>query len=175
MELLELLYTLSPVRAMVLKPIAEMPLIPSSIYKGSEIVISRWLAEALEGEKYIEILDDTPTPQDLARLRFMHTQQRGRLLKLNEHFFIKVKLAIESLELEAKRSGNIVQLKSVERMKEDFAEIVSMRLSTIFKAIQLKGVDAIERELSIEEKVLINRFRKTLQYWLQKFVELRHH
>ncbi|MCS7111792.1 MAG: hypothetical protein N3E36_07205 [Sulfolobales archaeon] len=172
-ELLELLYTLIPVRTMVLKPIGEMPLLTSSIYKGSEVMISRWLAEILEEENYVEILDNTLTSQDLAKLRFMHTQQRGRLLKLDEYFFTKARIAIEALESEAKKVSDIVLLKSVERMKEDFTEIANIRLSAILKAIQLKGVDTVEKELSIEERVLINRFRKILFCWLQKFVELR--
>ncbi|MEM0006353.1 MAG: hypothetical protein QXJ56_00335 [Ignisphaera sp.] len=172
-ELLDLLYSIAPVRAMVLRPIGEIPLLVSPLYKGSEAVLPRWLAEILEKKNYVEILDDSLTPQDLARLRFMHTQQRGRLSKLDEYFFIKARVNIETLELEAKRLGDIVLLKSIERMKEDFTEITNIRLSTIFKAIQLKGVDMIEKELTIEEKVLINKFRKILSHWLQKFAEVR--
>ncbi len=172
-ELLKLLYAVAPVRAMVLRPMEEIPLLIPSIYKGSEIVLSRWLAEILEKKNYIEILNGILTPQDLAKLRFMHTQQRGRLSKLDEYFFIRARIAIEALEAEAKKAGDIALLKSVERMKEDFTEITSIRLYTIFKAIQLKGIDTIEKELSIEEKVLINKFRKILYCWLQKFIELR--
>jgi hypothetical protein len=171
--LLDLLYNMALVRVMVLKPIPELPIIHSSLYKGSEAVIPRWLAEILEEGGYVEILDGSLTPQDLARLRFIHTQQRGRLSKLEEYFFIRSKSNIEALESKARKVGDITLLKSVERMKEDFTEIVNIRLSMIFKAIQLKGIDTIEKELSIEEKVLINKLRKILSYWLEKFVELR--
>jgi len=169
LELLSDLYVLKPVRVMVLRYFSLEPFMDLTLQKGSEVSIPRWIAEILEKNGIVEILDKSITPQELSKIKFSQIQQKSQIIKIEDFFYIKMKKAIEDLETKAKKEGDINLLKIVEKMREDFADISRLRLSFIIRAIQLGGLDVIEKNLTIEEKVLVNLIKSILGTWSNKF------
>ncbi|ADM28298.1 Protein of unknown function DUF1288 [Ignisphaera aggregans DSM 17230] len=169
LELLNNLYILKPVRVMVLRYFSLEPFMNLTLQKGSEISLPRWIAEILEKNGIVEILDRTITPQELSKIKFSQMQQKSQIIRIEDFFYIKMKKTIEDLETKAKKEGDINLLKIVEKMREDFADISRLRLSFIIRAVQLGGLDVIEKNLAIEEKLLVNLIKSTLSTWSNKF------
>lgn len=172
LKLLKMLYELQPVKATVLRSCRSIPIVDSILHKGSQTAIPRVIAEVLELYGIVETYDNLITQQDLAKIKFTHMQQRGSVPKIDDFFYIKVKNSIEKTSLKAKSEGDIALLRSVEKMQEDFIDISSTRVSLIFRAFQLGGIDIIERNCSLEEKVLINNIQAMYNKWLKEYAEV---
>ncbi len=165
LELLNNLYILKPVRVMVLRYFSLEPFMNLTLQKGSEISLPRWIAEILEKNGIVEILDKTITPQELSKVKFSQIQQKSQIIRIEDFFYIKIRKTIDDLEAKAKREGDINLLKIVEKMREDFTDISRLRLSFIIRAVQLGGLDVIEKNLSIEERLLVNLIKSILNTW----------
>ncbi|MEM0490340.1 MAG: hypothetical protein QXD93_00365 [Ignisphaera sp.] len=172
LRLLKLMYELQPVKTTILKSCKKIPLIDSSLQKGSQVPLPRALAKILENNGLAEITEGIISQQDLARVRFSHMQQKGSLLKIDDFFYMKAKESIKMFMVKAKTEGDIVTLRTTEKMREDFTDIASVRLSGILRALQLGGIDIIEKNCTIEEKILINIIQNNYNQWIKEFVEL---
>ena len=169
-ELLKHIYMLSPVKVMVLKTVPSIPVLGSSLQKGSEEKMPRFIAEVLEKLGYVEILEKAPSPQDLTKMRFAHTQQRSTLVKLDDFFYIIVRDTITKLEEKAKKDIDITLIKIVDRAKEDFNEIFNLRLAVILRALQFGNLESVVKSLSIEEKTMAVGIQKLLESWTRQFL-----
>jgi hypothetical protein len=154
---------------MVLKSTPYIPVLGTSLQKGSEERIPRLYAQLLEELGYVEILDKTPSPQELIKLRFAHIQQRSLLVKLDDNFYALVSNAITKLENKAKKEADITLLKVVERAKEDLNEIYNIRIANILRAVQFKNLDTISKFLTLEERVLAMLLFQLLDQWFRRY------
>lgn len=171
LRLLELMYELRPIKANVLRSCEPIPIIDSPIQKGSQISLPKVIAETLETYGVVEVAENIISHQDIAKVKFSHMQQRGAIPKIDDFFYAKVKDGIKKLLAKAKSEGDIVILRSIEKMHEDFVDISNIRLSTILRAFQLRGVDIIEKNCTIEERVLVNMFKSIHSKWIKEYIE----
>ncbi len=170
LELLNDLYTLRPVKVMVLRYFSLEPFMNITLQKGSEISLPRWIAEVLEKNGIVEILDRAITPQELSKIKFSQIQQKSQIIRIDDFFYVRIRKSIEDLEAKAKRESDINLLKIVEKMREDFSDVSRLRLSFIIRAVQLGGLDVVEKNLSIEEKLLVNIIKSILNTWFNKVI-----
>jgi DNA replication factor GINS len=171
LKLLNILYELQPIRTTVLRSCKNIPVIDVTLQKGSQISLPRFMAEILESQGIVEVGEGIIAQQDIAKVKFAHMQQRGGIPKIDEFFYTKVKYSIKKLLSKAKLEGDIVLLRTVEKMREDFIDISSIRLSALFRAFQLKGVDVIEKSCTMEEKELLNIIKTAYNKWIKEYVE----
>lgn len=174
LKLLKLMYKLQPIRVTVLRSCKNIPIVDSPLQKGSQVMLPRVIAEALESYGVVEIAENIVSYQDLAKTKFSHMQQRGTLPRVEDFFYIKIKNSIEKLLAKAKFEGDIVLLRNIEKMRSDFLDISNIRISTIFRAFQLGGVDILEKNCTIEEKILMNAIRSMYDRWVKEYIELSH-
>lgn len=171
-ELLKLLYELQPVRTTMIKSCEKIPMINEQLHKGSQLPIPRFFARILEKNGLAEISENVLLQQDLARTRFSHMQQKGSLLKIDDFFYSKARENIKFVTTKAKLESDIAVLRISEKMREDFIDIVNTRMSIVFRALQLGGIDLIEKNCTIEEKTLIELIHSIYSKWLKEFVEI---
>lgn len=172
LKLLKLLYELQPIKVTVLRSYgATLPVLDSSLQKGSQTLLPRIIAETLEDHGIVETVENIVSQQDLAKAKFSHMQQRGSIPKVDEFFYTKVKKSVEKLMSKARLEGDIVLLRNVEKMRGDFLDILNIRITSIFRAFQLRGVDILEKNCSIEEKVLINSVKSVYDNWVREYAE----
>lgn len=171
LRMLRLMYELQPVRVNVLRTCKTIPGMDTPIQKGSQISLPRFVAEILEGYGIAEIVESTLTYQDIAKVKFSHMQQRGNIPKIDDFFYTKVKDSVKRLISKAKTESDIVLLRNVEKMYTDFTDISNTRISAIFRAFQLRSVDVIEKNCTIEERLLISLIKSVYDKWIKEYVE----
>ncbi|MEM1646128.1 MAG: hypothetical protein QXL96_09745 [Ignisphaera sp.] len=171
LKLLKLLYKLQPTRVTVLRSCKTIPIIDTPIQKGSQISLPRIIAETLESYGVVEVEEKIVSHQDVAKVKFTHMQQRGSIPKIDEFFYTRVKDSVNKLLAKAKNEGDIILLRTVEKIREDFIDVSNNRLSSIFRAFQLKGIDIIEKNCTMEERMFVNMVKSMYIKWVKEFIE----
>lgn len=156
----------------MLRSYKSIPGVDSPLNKGSQVMIPRFIAERLEMQGIVETYDNTISQQDLAKAKFSHIQQKGSIPKVDEFFYMKVKSTINKLLSKAKSEGDIILLRNIEKMREDFMDVFNMRISAIFRAFQLGGVDIVDRNCTLEEKTLVNTIKSFYSKWFKEYTEI---
>lgn len=169
--MLSLLHKYMPVKVMVLKNVPLIPLLGSAYQRGSEASIPYFVAEALEAEGYVEVLDKFYSAQELSKYRFIHSQQKGKLVKLEDFFYIKAVESIKAVEARARREGDITLIRALDRMRDDFNEIFNARFATILRAVQFRGAEVLAKDLSVEEKLLLKLLSDIVSRWMERYTK----
>ncbi|MEM2661188.1 MAG: hypothetical protein QXS74_07700 [Nitrososphaeria archaeon] len=171
LKLLRLLYELQPTRVTVLRSCKAIPVMDTSIQKGSQISLPRIIAETLEFYGIVEVEEKIVSHQDIAKVKFSHMQQRGGMPKIDDFFYTKVKDSVNKLLTKAKNEGDIILLRTIEKIREDFIDVSNNRLSSIFRAFQLKGIDIVEKNCTMEEKIFLNMIKSIYIKWTKEYIE----
>jgi len=171
LRLLKLLYELQPVRTTILRSCKGLPVIDVPLQKGSQASLPRFIAEVFELHGIAEVGEGIVVQQDIAKVKFAHMQQRGGIPKIDEFFYTKVKDSIKKLFNKARSEGDIVLLRTIEKMREDFIDISNIRLTSMFRAFQLKSIDVIEKNCTTEEKILVNTIKMVYDKWVKEYIE----
>jgi len=172
LRMLRLMYELQPVRVNVLRTCKTIPGMDTPIQKGSQISLPRFVAEILEGYGIAEIVESTLTYQDIAKVKFSHMQQRGNIPKIDDFFYTKVKDSVKRLISKAKTESDIVLLRNVRKDVYGTLPIYLIPGSQLYSgSFQLRSVDVIEKNCTIEERLLISLIKSVYDKWIKEYVE----
>lgn len=135
----------------------------TSLVKGSEDEIEFWLADELQKQNKVKILDFI-SMEELGRILFQERQNLNTpasLVKLPKDFYLKVIILIKDL----KQKNNLEALEQLRKVYQILNEIISIRIRKIIQLAYLGILDQdILSRLTAEEILVYKNIKYVIEH-----------
>ena len=167
-ELVEIDYMTSSVKAMFLRDYATLPTPGGiiSVRRGEEVDLPRWQALMLASKGIVDIKDEK---LDLDRINMYHFREVKRsaanqLAELPRDFYLKVRDLISMLNEVIKTNPSHMVFREREVVETNVTQLAEKRLTKIIRLAQAGGGDMRDK-LTTEEAILYNEMSRAIEEW----------
>ncbi|MEM4520053.1 MAG: hypothetical protein QXD94_06420 [Sulfolobales archaeon] len=162
-------YSLKNVKVVVLKDLGKLPINGevTTVSRGQEIDLPRWLANALSELGATEIKYHPTTPDDVGKYLISEKSMgKSSLAKLREDFYRDVKDLLSRVKSSSIDADSAI---AAIRLESNLRDLIRLRMNKIVSIATLNArLEKLEENLTIEELLLFKLLNDLLSSWLNQ-------